>query len=81
MEELEDLRTAVADLQADRVAMITILTALMQTHPQYDKMQLQLTGLLEQQLGGGALGNTLTPAQQERVRYVVEWLQMIQPKG
>lgn len=38
-------------------------------------MQLRLTSLLEQQLSGGALGNTLTPEQNERVRYVVEWMQ------
>jgi hypothetical protein len=73
--KIEELRRDIANLQADRTAMVIILTALMQTHQDHTAMQLRLTSLLEQQLCGGALGNTLTPEQNERVRYVVEWLQ------
>ena len=71
----EDLQQDIANLQADRTALVIILTALMQTHQDHTAMQLRLTSLLEQQLSGGALGNTLTPEQNERVRYVVEWMQ------
>lgn len=75
--ELAQMRLEIEHLQADRVAMVIMLTALMQTHHNHDQMQLHLTRLLEMQLSGGALGNTLTPAQNERVRELVEWLQVI----
>ncbi len=77
--KIEELRRDIANLQADRAAMVIILTALMQTHQDHTAMQLRLTSLLEQQLCGGALGNTLTPAQRESVRELVEWMQMARP--
>lgn len=76
--EIADMRLEIDALKADRVAMVIILTTLMTTHPNYEAMQIRLTQSLERQLSGdGALGSTLTPAQNERVRYFVEWLQAI----
>lgn len=67
------------ELHAFKVASTILFGALIQTHQNPRAFQLLLTTGLEQQLGGGALGRTLTPQQREYVREVVEQLQMIEP--
>ena len=74
MEQLS-IESRLSNLEATRVAFMAVLTSLIATHPNYHQMQMHLTALLEQQLSGGALGNTLTPAQREYARDVVEWMQ------
>lgn len=71
----EELSKRLDNLEADRVATLIVLTALIKTHPDKTKLHLQMTSLLEQQLGhGAALGSTLNDEQQERMRDFVEWL-------
>lgn len=77
--EIEQLQAKIAALEASRAAMTMVLASLMAKHPNYNAMQLHLTALLEQQLGGGALGKTLTDAQKQNARDLVEWLQTIRP--
>lgn len=79
MEKL-GIETRLANLEATRVAFMLVLTSIIATHPNYHQMQMHLTSLLEQQLAGGALGSTLTPAQSEYAREVVEWMQQIHSK-
>lgn len=81
MNEIEAMQKGIADLQADRVAFTLMIGALMQATPNYEAMQIHLTRMLEQQLTGGAMGNTLTPEQNERVRHVVEWFQTLKKIG
>lgn len=80
MEEIQELREKIEQMESTRVAVMIVLAVLIQTHQDYEKMQLQLTALLEQQLAGGALGNTLTAEQKESARDVVEWLQALKKK-
>ena len=64
----------IAALEADRVALMIVLGTLIQSHHDWNALQLRLMANLEQQMNGGALGNTLDPGQRERVREIIEWL-------
>lgn len=77
MDELTSLRERISRLEASETAYMMVLAALLRHHPNYEVVQLYLTSLLEQQLAGGALGNTLTDAQKDIARDVVEWLQAV----
>lgn len=70
-----EIETRLDNLEADRVALLLLISALMKTHQDKSRMHLTLTSILEQQMGDhGAMGQTLSPLQKERVRYVIEWL-------
>lgn len=79
-EQVNALATQVTKLEASRAAMMLTLCSLVGTHHQHKAFQLYLAALTEQQLAGGALGNTLTPSQKEYAREVAEWIQMTQKK-
>lgn len=69
----------IESLQATRVAHHLMISALIQTHPQYEAFQLRLTAILEKQLApGSSLHQVLNAAQREAVRETVEWTQGIQ---
>lgn len=55
-----------------------VVTALIQTHPNYASFQLALTNVLEGQLPNGALGKLLSPTGRTMARQMVETLAGIQ---
>lgn len=73
--QVHELAIQVAKLEASRAAMMFTLCSLVGAHHQYEALQLYLVTLTEQQLGCGALGNTLTPSQKEYAREVAEGIQ------
>ncbi|MBK6593689.1 MAG: hypothetical protein IPG23_13620 [Burkholderiales bacterium] len=62
---------------ATQAGLMAIVASLMATHPQYERLQLHLTGLLEILLTGAA-GITFTDAQRQQAREFVETLQQLQ---
>lgn len=73
--ENEDLLARIESLEANRVAALIVMTALIQSTPDQTGMHLRLTSLLEQQLGAtGRLGALLNRQQKEYVREFVEQL-------
>lgn len=66
------------ELEASRLAMTLVITSLIRTHPNYNEFQLDLTSILEQQMGplsSTSLMLNLTQEQMEFVRNQVEWIQ------
>jgi len=74
--EKEELQSELDTLVATQAGLMAIVGSLMATHPDYEKFQLHLTGLLEVLLTGEA-GKTFTKKQRHQAREFVETLQNI----
>ena len=72
----EDLQAELDTLIATQAGLMAIIGSLMATHPDYEKFQLHLTGLLEVLLTGNA-GKTFTGRQRQQARDFVQMLQNI----
>ena len=72
----EELQSEIDTLVATQAGLMAIVGSLMATHPDYQKLQLHLTGLLEILLTGEA-GKTFTEKQRHQAREFVETLQHI----
>ncbi|MCF8167596.1 MAG: hypothetical protein K9K38_09865 [Rhodoferax sp.] len=70
----EVLQAELDTLIATQAGLMAIVGSLMATHPNYDKFQLHLTGLLEVLLTGDA-GKTFTSQQRQQARDFVQTLQ------
>ena len=70
----EQLQSELDTLVATQAGLMAIVGSLMATHPDYDKFQLHLTGLLEVLLAGEA-GRPFTERQRQQAREFVETLQ------
>ena len=70
----EQLQSELDTLVATQAGLMAIVGSLMATHPEYEKFQLHLTGLLEVLLAGDA-GKTFTETQRQQARVFVETLQ------
>ncbi len=70
----EQLQFELDTLVATQAGLMAIVGSLMATHPDYEKFQLHLTGLLEILLSGEA-GKTFTKKQRQQAREFVETLQ------
>ena len=70
----EVLQAELDTLIATQAGLMAIVGSLMATHPNYDKFQLHLTGLLEVLLTGEA-GKTFTDRQRHQARDFVQTLQ------
>ena len=70
----EVLQAELDTLIATQAGLMAIVGSLMATHPNYDKFQLHLTGLLEVLLTGEA-GKTFTSKQRKQARDFVQTLQ------
>ncbi|HOE42725.1 MAG TPA: hypothetical protein PLB25_14000 [Rhodoferax sp.] len=70
----EQLQCELDSLVATQAGLMAIVGSLMATHPDYEKFQLHLTGLLEVLLTGDA-GKTFTQRQRLQAREFVETLQ------
>jgi hypothetical protein len=70
----DQLQYELDTLIATQAGIMAIVGSLMATHPEYEKFQLHLTGLLEVLLAGEA-GKTFTPKQRQQAREFVETLQ------
>jgi len=72
----EDLQAELDTLIATQAGLMAIVGSLMATHPDYEKFQLHLTGLLEVLLTGDA-GKTFNRRQRQQARDFVQTLQNI----
>ncbi|MBP9735140.1 MAG: hypothetical protein KBD82_05820 [Rhodoferax sp.] len=72
--KIEQLHSELDTLVATQAGLMAIVGSLMATHPEYEKFQLHLTGLLEVLLAGEA-GTKFTPKQRQQAREFVETLQ------
>ncbi|MBP9907707.1 MAG: hypothetical protein KBF66_19345 [Rhodoferax sp.] len=72
--KLEELHRELDTLVATQAGLMAIVGSLMATHPDYEKFQLHLTGLLEVLLTGKA-GTNFTERQRQQAREFVETLQ------
>ncbi len=72
--KIDQLHAELDTLVATQAGLMAIVGSLMATHPDYDRFQLHLTGLLEVLLGGNAGGN-FTETQRQQAREFVETLQ------
>jgi hypothetical protein len=70
----DQLQSELDTLIATQAGLMAIVGSLMATHPEYEKFQLHLTGLLEVLLAGEA-GTKFTPKQRQQAREFVETLQ------
>ncbi len=70
----EQLQAELDTLVATQAGLMAIVGSLMATHPDYEKFQLHLTGLLEVLLTGEA-GKPFTEKQRQQAREFVETLQ------
>ena len=70
----EQLQSELDTLIATQAGLMAIVGSLMATHPQYERFQLHLTGLLEVLLAGDA-GKTFSASQRQQAREFVETLQ------
>jgi hypothetical protein len=70
----EQLQSELDTLVATQAGLMAIVGSLMATHPDYEKLQLHLTGLLEVLLTGEG-GKTFTGKQRQQAREFVETLQ------
>lgn len=70
----ENLHRELDTLVATQAGLMAIVGSLMATHPDYEKFQLHLTGLLEVLLTGEA-GTSFTEQQRQQARDFVETLQ------
>lgn len=75
-----EMQAELNGLQAQITSLTLVCAALIQTHPDHTAMQLQLTSVLEQQLGNGVFGRLLTEQQQAQVRDAVERFGSLQPR-
>lgn len=72
-----------SEQRALTTALLTVVTALIQTHPNATALQLQITGVLEGATLSGkpdSLGSKLTPRERDAVREAVEWLGSLRPQ-
>ena len=74
--KIDQLHSELDTLVATQAGLMAIVGSLMATHPDFDKLQLHLTGLLEVLLSGDA-GKTFTERQRQQAREFVETLQHI----
>ena len=72
----EQLESELDTLVATQAGLMAIVGSLMATHPQYERFQLHLTGLLEILLARAA-GVTFTETQRHQAREFVETLQQL----
>ncbi len=70
----EQLQAELDTLVATQAGLMAIVGSLMATHPDYEKFQLHLTGLLEVMLTGDA-GKRFSETQRQQAREFVETLQ------
>ena len=70
----DQLQYELDTLIATQAGIMAIVGSLMATHPEYEKFQLHLTGLLEVLLAGEA-GKKFTAKQRQQAREFVETLQ------
>ena len=70
----EQLHAELDTLVATQAGLMAIVGSLMATHPDYERFQLHLTGLLEVLLTGEA-GKPFTEMQRQQAREFVETLQ------
>jgi hypothetical protein len=70
----EQLQAELDTLVATQAGLMAIVGSLMATHPDYEKFQLHLTGLLEVLLTGEA-GKRFSETQRQQAREFVETLQ------
>ena len=70
----DELQSELDTMVATQAGIMAIVGSLMATHPDYDKFQLHLTGLLEVLLTGDA-GQNFSPKQRQQARDFVETLQ------
>ncbi|BCO25797.1 hypothetical protein MIZ03_0676 [Rhodoferax lithotrophicus] len=70
----DELHSELDTLVATQAGLMAIVGSLMATHPEYEKFQLHLTGLLEVLLTGEA-GKNFSPKQRQQARDFVETLQ------
>ena len=73
------IQSELDSMVATQAGLMAIVGSLMATHPQYERFQLRLTGLLEILLNGAA-GITFTEDQRQQAREFVETLQQL-PKA
>ena len=71
---IDQLHAELDTLVATQAGLMAIVGSLMATHPDYEKFQLHLTGLLEVLLSGDA-GKNFTEKQSHQAREFVETLQ------
>jgi hypothetical protein len=74
--ESKQLQSELDTLIATQAGLMAIVASLMATHPQYERFQLHLTGLLEILLNGAA-GVTFSETQRQQARDFVETLQQL----
>jgi hypothetical protein len=72
--KIDQLHAELDTLIATQAGLMAIVGSLMATHPDYEKFQLHLTGLLEVLLSGEA-GKNFTERQRLQAREFVETLQ------
>ncbi|HEY8904567.1 MAG TPA: hypothetical protein VIM63_00870 [Rhodoferax sp.] len=72
----EQLHAELDTLVATQAGLMAIVGSLMATHPDYERFQLHLTGLLEVLLTGEA-GKPFTEMQRQQAREFVETLQYL----
>ncbi len=72
----KQLHAELDTLVATQAGLMAIVGSLMATHPEYERFQLHLTGLLEILLNGSA-GVTFTEMQRQQARDFVETLQQL----
>ncbi|MCF8156659.1 MAG: hypothetical protein K9K35_11690 [Rhodoferax sp.] len=70
---MENMQKELRTLLAIAAGQTAILSSLIRTHPNYDRFQIDLSGLLEAFLNGAA-GQTLTEQQRTQARAYVESL-------
>lgn len=73
--ENEEFKARLENLEANQISLLIVTTALIQSHPLQTALHLQMTSVLEQQIGEhGTLGALLNARQKENVREFVERL-------
>ena len=72
----KQIQSELDSVVATQAGLMAIVGSLMATHPQYERFQLHLTGLLEILLNGAA-GITFTEDQRQQAREFVETLQQL----
>jgi hypothetical protein len=72
----KQLHTELDTLVATQAGLMAIVGSLMATHPEYERFQIHLTGLLEILLNGSAKV-TFTEMQRQQARDFVETLQQL----
>jgi hypothetical protein len=73
---MEKLQREVSTMLAIQAAQTSILTAIIQSHPNYDRLQIAMTSAIELMLGG-PMGQVLDERERGVARDYVEWLQTV----